>query len=594
MRAVICYNTAMARRGEAVHVATSTRHYGDKVYKTHLLRRTYREGGKVKHETVGNISHLPEPVIELIRRALRGEAVVPVDSVFQIERSLPHGHVAAVLGTLRRLGLDGLIASRRGRQRDLVMAMIVARVIDPRSKLATARGLDEGANSLGEALGLQSVDENDLYAAMDWVLPRQGKIEKALAKRHLSNGTLVMCDVTSTYFEGRTCPLAQHGHDRDGKRGLLQVVFGLLCDPEGRPVAVHVFDGNTADPTTVASQVETLRKRFGLEQIVLVGDRGLLTSARIREDLAPHEGLRWITALRAPAIRKLVEGETLQLSLFDERDLAEIRDPSYPGERLIVCRNPLLAEERTRKRNELLTATERDLEAIAAATRREKRPLRGKDNIGLRVGKILDHYKVAKHFILAIDDDRFGWERDEAKIAQEAALDGIYVIRTNVPADDLSAEQTVQAYKNLSRVEAGFRCFKSVDLKVRPINHRLADRVRAHIFLCMLAYYVEWHLKERLAPLLFDDDDPAGAAARRSSIVAPARRSARAERKASTHQTEDGLPVHSFQGLLGNLATLCKNSVKAQLPSPVTFQQYTTATPLQRRALELLEVTIDL
>jgi transposase len=584
----------MARRGEAVHVATTTRHYKDKVYQTHLLRRTYREDGKVKHETVGNISHLPEPVIELIRRALRGEDVVPVDTVFQIERSLPHGHVAAVLGTLRRLGLDGLIASRRDRQRDLVVAMIVARVIDPRSKLATARGLDEGANSLGEVLGLQSVNEDELYAAMDWVLPRQGKIEKALAKRHLSNGTLVMCDVTSTYFEGRTCPLAQFGKNRDDKRGLLQVVFGLLCDPEGRPVAVHVFDGNTADPRTVAPQVETLRKRFGLEQIVLVGDRGLLTSARIREDLTPHEGLRWITALRAPAIRKLVEGETLQLSLFDKRDLAEIRDPSYPNERLIVCRNPLLAEERTRKRNELLTATEQDLEAIAAATRRENRPLRGKDKIGLRVGKTLNRYKMAKHFILVIEDDRFAWERDEAKIAQEAALDGIYVIRTNVPVTALSAEQTVQAYKNLSRVEAGFRCFKSVDLKVRPINHRLADRVRAHIFLCMLAYYVEWHLKERLAPLLFNDEDPAGAAARRSSIVAPAKRSARAERKARMHQTEDGLPVHSYQGLLANLATLCNNRVKAQLPSPVSFQQYTSATPLQRRAFELLEVTVDL
>jgi len=590
----LLYTPAMPRRGNAVHVATTTRRYKGKVYKTHLLRRSYREDGKVKHETVGNISHLPEQAIGIIRRVLRGETMVPADSVFQIKRTLPHGHVAAVLGVLYGLRLDRLVASKRSRKRDLVVAMIVDRVINARSKLATARGLEEATSSLGDVLGLGAVDEDELYEAMDWLLAQQNKIERSLAKRHLQEGTLVLCDVTSTYFEGRMCPLARLGHSRDGKRGLLQVVFGLLCDPEGRPVAVKVFEGNTADPSTVCSQIETLRKRFGLKHVVLVGDRGLLTAARIREDLAPHDGLRWITALRAPAIRKLIKGESLQLSLFDERDLAEIYDPEYPGERLIVCRNPLLAEERARKRQELLEATERELEKIATATRREKRALHGKDRIGLRVGKILGRYKVGKHFRLAIEDDRFTWERDEVKIAEEAALDGLYVLRTNVPATELSAEQTVKAYKDLSRVEWSFRCLKGVDLKVRPIHHHLADRVRAHIFLCMLAYYVEWHLRDHLAPLLFDEHDPDGAAAQRKSIVAPAERSPSARRKATTGKTEDGLLVHSFPELLRNLATLARNEVTTDLAEPVSFIQYTAATPLQRRAFELLGVPIRL
>ena len=582
----------MARRGEAVHVATTTRKYNDKVYKSHLLRRTYREGGKVKHQTLGNISHLPEPVIEMIRQALRGETLVPADSVFQIERSLPHGHVAAVLGTLRRLGLDRTVASRRSRERDLVVAMIVARIIDPRSKLATARGLDEAASSLGDVMGLGSVDEDELYEAMDWLLARQAKIERALAKKHLANGSVVFCDVTSTYFEGRKCPLARLGHSRDGKRGLPQVNFGLLCDADGRPIAVEVFEGNTGDPNTLAAQVEKLQQRFSLDGVVLVGDRGLLTSARIREDLAPHESMRWITALRAPAIRQLVETGAFQLSLFDEQGLAEIATRDYPNERLIVCLNPLLAEDRARKREELLTATERDLEAIVAATRRERQPLRGKDRIGLRVGRVLGRHKVGKHFILDIGDERLVWKRDETRIAQEAALDGIYVLRTNVHPQDLSAEQTVQAYKNLSRVERGFRCFKGMDLRVRPVYHRLADRVRAHIFLCMLAYSVEWHLRDRLAPLLFDDHDRSGAAARRESVVAPAVRSASAERKSQTRSTMDGLPVHSFRDLLSNLATLCKNRVSPGSGVDVSFDQYTRPTPLQQRALELLDVQI--
>lgn len=584
----------MPKRGEAVHVATTQRRYKDKVYTTHLLRRTYREGGKVKHQTLGNLSHLPEPVIELVRRALRGEAVMPAAEVFDIERSLPHGHVAAVLGTLRRLGLDRLVASKRSRNRDLVVAMIVARILSPRSKLATARGLDEGRDTLGEVLGLQAVDEDDLYAAMDWLLKRQGKLEVALAKRHLAQGALVFCDVSSSYFEGRTCPLARHGKSRDHRGDRLQIVFALLVDAAGRPVAVQVFEGNTGDPTTLGPQIETLQERFGLKRLVLVGDRGLLTEARLREEVRPRQTLAWITALRAPSIRKLVEAGSLQLSLFDERDLAEIRDPAYPGERLIVCKNPLLAEERARKREDLLAATERELDKIVTATRRKRRPLRGKEAIGLRVGRVLGRYKVAKHFRLAIEEDSFTYTREEVKIAEEAALDGVYVIRTSVPAQQLEAEQVVAAYKNLSKAERAFRSFKGVDLKLRPIHHRLADRVRAHVFLCMLAYYVEWHLRERLTPLLFDEEDPQGAAARRESVVAPAKRSHRTERKVHTRRTDSGLPVMSFRDLLDQLATLCQNRVVSKISKIPPFTRYTVPTALQQRAFDLLGVPIQM
>jgi transposase len=584
----------MPRRGEAVHVATTQRHYKGKVYKTHLLRRTYRQGGKVKHQTLGNLSHLPEHLIELIRRALRGEAVILADEAFEIERSLPHGHVAAVLGTVRQLGLDRLVASKRSRERDLVVAMLVARLIDPRSKLATARGIDGGTSTLADVLELGTVDEDELYDALDWLLARQGKIEAALAQRHLTDGTLVLCDVSSTYFEGRTCPLARFGKSRDGKRDKLQIVFALLVDPAGRPVAVEVFEGNTGDPTTLAPQLEKLQERFGLQHLVVVGDRGLVTEARIREELRPRGTLGWITALRAPAIRKLVDTGSIQLSLFDERDLAEIHDPDFPGERLIVCKNPLLAEERTRKREDLLAATERELEKVAVASRRQRQPLRGKEVIGLRVGRVLGRFKMGKHYRLTIEEERFAYERDEVKIAEEAALDGIYVLRTSVPAETLAAEQTVAAYKNLSKVERAFRSLKTVDLKIRPIYHHLADRVRAHVFLCLLAYYVEWHLRERLAPLLFDEEDPAAAASRRSSVVAPAQRSERTLRKVRSRKTEDGFAVHSFQDLLRNLSTLCQNRVVPKLPGAPAFTRYTIPTPLQQRGLDLLGVSLQM
>ncbi len=555
-----------------------------------LLRQTYREGKAVKSRTLANLSKWPPAQVETLRRVLRGETLVAPEEAFEIIRTRPHGHVAAVLGTLRHLELDHLIASQRSRPRDLVVAMIVARLLEPRSKLATAQGLDPDTlhSTLGEVLDIEAADEDELYEAMDWLLPRQQRIEGALAKRHLAEGTLVLYDVTSASFEGRHCPLAKLGYDRDGKTGKLQIVFGLLCNAEGRPVAVEVFDGDTADPKTLAAQVQKVRERFGLQRLVLVGDRGMITAARIREDLQPIPGLAWITALRAPAIRQLVTSGALQLSLFDERDLAEITSPDYPGERLIVCKNPLMAAERARKRGELLQATEHDLAQVAAATRRVHRPLRGKDQIGMRVGKVLGRFKMAKHFHIEITDESLGYERDEARINQEAALDGIYVIRTSVPPAELGAEAAVRAYKRLATVERAFRSFKGVDLKVQPIYHRLEERVRAHVLLCMLAYYVEWYMRRALAPLLFDDHEQPPA---QRSPVAPARRSTAAEAKVRTKQLEDGTPVQSFQGLLEDLATLAKNRVRSKSAGAVAFDMLTTPTPLQQRAFDLLGVS---
>ncbi len=560
-----------------------------------LLRESYREGGKVRKRTLANLSNWPQPVVEGLRTLLKGGTVVArLDDAFEIVRSQPHGHVAAVLGTLRRLGLEKLIAPTRSPERDRVVAMIVARILDPRSKLATARGLSQETqfSSLGECLAVEGSDEEALYAAMDWLLARQPAIEARLTKRHLQEATLVLYDVTSTYFEGQACPLARYGHSRDGKHGKWQIVFGLLCNAEGCPVAVEVFEGNTADPRTLASQLDKLRARFGLARVVLVGDRGMITEARLREDLRGLDGLDWITALRAPAIRQLLEDGAIQLSLFDERDLVEIHSAAYPGERLVVCRNPLLAEERARKREALLQATEQALDKIVAATQRPRRPLKGKDQIALRVGRVVNRFKVAKHFILTIDEHAFSYARDTARITEEAALDGLYVIRTSVPAGELSAEETVRAYKGLSVVERAFRSYKTVDLKVRPIYHHLADRVRAHVFLCMLAYYVEWHMRQALAPLLFDDEDKALGQALRPSVVAPARISPKAQRKARTRRTEDDLPVHSFQTLLADLATLVKNRIQPKLPGAEAFDQITRPTALQQRALELLSVRL--
>jgi transposase len=559
-----------------------------------LLRESFREGAKVRTRTLANLTHWPPAQIEALRAVLKGATSVAVlEEAFDVSRSRPHGHVAAVLGTLKRQGLEKLISTRRSRERDLCLAMIVARVLEPRSKLALARQLNpELLNStLGESLELGRVDEDELYRAMDWLLPRQQRIEDGLARRHLSEGSLVMYDVSSTYFEGRKCPLARIGYSRDGKKGSRQILMGLLTNAEGCPVAVEVFEGNLGDPTTLGSQIAKLRERFGLERVVLVGDRGMITSARLEEDVKTISGLGWITSLRSPAIRKLVQGGYLQMSLFDEKDLAEISSPEFPGERLIVCRNPLLAEQRRRKRDELLEATEAELGRVVKATQRQKNPLNGKDKIGLRVGRVLGRFKMGKHFRLQIQEHSFSYERDLHSIDQEAALDGIYVVRTSVPEKELSAEQAVLSYKSLAKVERAFRSLKTVDLKVRPINHRLADRVRAHVLICMLAYYVEWHMRKALAPVLFDDDDKAAAAMLRKSVVAPSQRSPRAQYKAAAKHTQEGTPVHSFQTLLGDLATLAINRIKPTGLKVEPFDKITTATPLQQKALDLLGVS---
>jgi Transposase DDE domain len=554
-----------------------------------LLRESYREGGKVKNRTVANLSSWPEAKVEALARALKGLPPAGLEGMIEVTRSLPHGHVAAALGTIRELGLEELIDAAGSRQRDLVTAMITAAVIGGSSKLATARGLraETAASSLGSLLGLEACDEDDLYAAMDWLLPRQQAIEDALAARHLRGGMLVLYDVSSAAFEGRTCPLGQIGHARDGVRGRLQIVYGVLTSTEGIPVAVEVFEGATGDPATVASQVTKLKQRFGLAHVAVVGDRGMLTKARIRDDLQPAQ-LDWITALRGPAIKALMTGGAIQPTLFDDTDMAEITSPDYPGERLIACYNPFLAAERARKRGELLAATEAALEKIGAATRRARRPLRGKDVIALAVGKIINAKKVAKHFTVDIADDGLAWRRDEQKIADEAALDGIYVIRTSLPADALPAASTVESYKALENVERVFRGLNT-DLLIRPIRHRLAPRVRAHVLIRLLAYYVTWHMQQRLAPVLFKDDDPAAARAARPSPVAPAGRSPSARAKDATKHTADGQPVHSLATLLADLATITANRIQPTQGLP-GFTLITTPTPGQRRALELLGV----
>jgi hypothetical protein len=586
----------MPSRSGPVHVATTTRTYKGKTYCSHLLRRSFRQGAKVRHETLGNLSHLPAEIIAMIRASLRGEKFIAASEGLRIRRSLPHGHVAAVVGTLRRLGLERMLASRASPALTAVVAMIAARILHPGSKLATARGWHEptASSSLGEVLGVQFSREDELYAAMDWLLERQPVLEARLAARHLHDGSLILYDVSSSYYTGTHCDLAEFGHNRDGDNGYPQIVYGLLCNAAGCPVAVEVFSGNTADPKTLVSQIQKLRERFRIERVVLVGDRGMLTQARIDQELRGVPGLDWITALRAPAIARLAEQKLVEPGLFDTRDLAQISSPDYPGERLIVCRNPFLAQERARKREELLQATEQQLEQIRRATQRERRPLRGKDQIGLRVGKLINHYKMAKHFIVQIEHDSFCFRRDRDNIAEESALDGIYVIRTSVAEHLLPAEPSVRAYKDLAKVERAFRSLKTVDIKVRPIYHRLDSRVRAHVLLCMLAYYVEWHMRQLLQPMLFDDDDPPAAQARRASVVQPAQVSPRAQAKAATKLTPEGWPVHSFHTLLEDLGTLARNRVQLDGADAAQFELLTEPTNLQRRAFELLGVSPNL
>jgi len=550
-----------------------------------LLREAWREGQKVRKRTVANLTGWPTEKVEALRRVLKNEPLVTPEEAFAIERSLAHGHVEAVLGTIRKIGLDRLISSTRCRERDLVVAMVAERLIHPCSKLATTRLWH--TTTLAEELGVSDADEDDLYEAMDWLLERQEGVEKKLASRHLSEGSLVLYDVTSSYYEGRSCPLAQFGHDRDGRKGRPIIVYGLLTDGEGRPMAVEVYPGDTGDPSTVVDQAEKLRHRFGLSHLVLVGDRGMLTETQI-EKLRVYPGLGWISALRSAAIRGLVESGSLQMSLFDQKDLAEIRSPEFPSERLVACFNPLLAEERKRKRQALLEATEKELDRISKqVARRTQKPL-GKDEIGKKVGKVIDRFKVGKHFTLSIEENRFSFVRNEDKIGREEALDGIYVIRTSEPKERLSAEDAVRSYKNLTQVERAFRTLKGIDLLVRPIWHRTEDHVRAHIFLCMLAYYVEWHMRKALAPLLFDDEELDGNRKKRDPVK-PAQPSASAKKKKNLRFTSEGLVVQSFDTLLMELGTRCRNRCRVKTdPKGLTFYQLTEKSPLQERAFQLL------
>lgn len=584
-------NTPQRRR---VHIETVTKSHKGKTYTSILLRRTYREDGKVKHETLGNLSDLPPDVLDFMRGRLNGELEEATPSgPFQIVRSLPHGNVAAVLQTAKNIGLDQLLGSRRCRERDLVLAMIVSRVLSPRSKLSACAALqaETAQSTLAEELRLGDVDVHELYAAMDWLLDRQKRIENKLAKTHLQGGVLVLFDVSSSYYTGRKSAFVTHGYSRDHRGDQPQIVYGLLCDGEGRPIAVEVFPGNTADPVTFTQIVARVRNRFGIKRVVFVGDRGMITSARIDEDLRGVDGLDWISALRSEGIRKLIKGKLVQRSLFDERDLAEITSDDFPGERLIVCRNPQLAEERARKREALLQATEKQLEPIRKATLRKRSPLRGQDEIGLRVGKIIGKHKMQKHFQLTITEKSFSFQRNNQKIKDEALLDGLYVVRTSVKSDTMPAVRVVETYKSLSRVERAFRCLKTVDLQLRPIYHHKDERIRAHVFLCMLAYYVEWHMRERLREVLFDDCDTASASASRTSVVGPSVRSEVAKRKDATRRTPSGHPVQSFQDLLRDLATLTRNRIRIADYDAI-YDKLTAPTAYQQHVFNLLQVAL--
>jgi len=576
----------MPQRSGPVHVVTTTRHFNGKVYQSHLLRRSYRDGPHVRNETLGNLSHLPDALIDIIRRALKGETFVPAAQTFEIVASHAHGHVQAVTAAMKRLGLAALIASRPCRERDLVLAMIAARVLDAAPKLATVRWWK--TTTLPQTFAVEDADEQDLYGAMDWLLARQDKIQVKLAARHLDKRrALALYDLTSSYFEGTTCPLARRGYSRDGKRGTLQVNYGLLTDERGCPVAVSVHEGNTADPTTLMPQIERLKTDFAIERLVMIGDRGMISHKAV-EAIKVRDGIDWITALKTVAIRPLVEGGSLQLDLFDERNLFELTHPDYPGERLVACRNPALAELRRHKRADLLAATSADLDKIK--TRVAEGRLAGKARIGLAVGKIIDARKVAKHFVLDIADAAFAFRLDQEKIDKEATLDGLYIIRTSVPAEHMDGADCVRHYKSLSQVERAFRSLKTVDLKIRPIHHRLEDRVRAHIFLCMLAYYVEWHMRDAWRPLLFADEDQAAKLTR--DPVAPAAVSQGAAQKASRRTLDDGSPVHSFDTLIADLATVTQNTCRIPTASydddTPTFNLATIPSPHQVRALDLI------
>lgn len=573
---------SVAKRGGKVHVAVTRRHYKGTEYTTTLLRRSYREGGKVKNETVGNLSHLEEWMIDGLRAMLAGRRLVDLDQDFEIVRSLPHGHVAVLLGVLRDLDLERLISRERSRERDLCVAMIAQRLLDPCSKLSTTRLVHQ--TTLAQELALGEVKEAELLSSMDWLLDRQERIEKALARRHLRDEGFVLYDLSSSYLEGRCCELGAIGYPRDGKRGKLQITYGLCCSPEGRPVSIEVHRGNTGDPTTLQPAVERIKDRFGIERVVFVGDRGMITEARVK--VLKAQGVGFITALRAPQIQALTLAPSFQLSLFDEHGLCEVSSPEFPGERLIVCRNPAVAAERARKRAELLKLTEADLEHVKQMVEGERGKLRNAPagKIGERAGRVVNKRKMAKHFTLKIADQSFGYERNTTQIEQEALLDGIYVLRTQEPQSRIGQAAVVRAYKQLKVNERAFRQMKT-PLEIRPLHHRLEERVRAHVFLCMLACYVQFELATRLAPMLFADDTPLSPA----DPVAPARRSAPANAKAASARTASGQVVHSFKDLLTDLGTLCRNTLRIGTGQH-TFTRLTTPTQLQASAFELTGV----
>jgi transposase len=582
----------MSKKPKACHVATISSKHKGKVYKTVLLRRTYRDQGKVKHETLGNLTDLPDDLIDVIKRRLK--TGIPLESEgWEIIRSLPHGAVAAVLGVLHQLGLDNIIGSQDDRTRRLIIGMIVSRVVSPGSKLNTARCLkrETATSSLGELLDIDDLDDRELYQAMDWLLKRQVFIEKSLAKKHLSDSTLILYDVSSSYYTGTKPPLVSFGHNRDGKKDHPRIVYGLICNDEGCPISIEVFEGKTADSKTLGPQIEKIRERFGIKRIVIVADRGLITTNSIERLRKTDPDLEWIGALRSQSIKKLMKQGEIHLSLFDEKDLAEIESEDYPGERLIVCRNPLLADKRAKTRESLLTSTEKDLNKIVDRTKKRTNPLRGGNQISLEIGKVINKHNVGKHFKYEIQDDSFTFERDVEKIEEEARLDGIYVIRTSIKSEEMKSEQVVGAYKRLSQVEKAFRSLKTIDLKVRPIFHWTDDRIRAHVFLCMLAYYVEWHMIRKLAPILFDDHCRAEAEESRESIVRPAPRSDEAKAKEKTKRTEDGAPVHSFRTLLQDLGTLAMNKIRINANDSSLLTMNTVATDLQKKVFDLLGVT---
>ena len=559
-----------------------------------LLRESYREGDQVKKRTLANLSKLPDDIIDNLKLALKGATLSMNEGIpnhFEVIRSLPHGHVMAILETIKKLGLDKIISEKSSRIRNLVVAMIVARIINPKSKLATARGFNSEtcSQSLGQLLDLEKADEDELYNALDWLLEKQEKIEKHLAIKHLESGTLVLYDVTSTYLEGNGCELGKYGYNRDKKKGKTQIVFGLLCSAKGCPIAVEVFEGNTSDGATLSGQIEKVRKGWGIENVVWVSDRGILTNSKIKELVKPIEGLDYITGLTKPQIRKLAEVEVIQLGLFDQVNLVEFESEDYPDERLIACRNPFIAQKNQLQREALLEATEKELDLIVQATQREKRALKGQDKIALRVGKVLNQFKVNKYYNLEITEEGFSYQRKLELIAQETALDGVYVLRTSLESTLMDAATTVKAYKSLSQVEEAFRCYKSIDLKVRPIYHYKGDRVKAHIFLCMLAYYVEWHLKQSLAPLLFEDEEIDDG----SLNVIKASRSESVQSKERKKRNQENFPVHSFRTLLEDLGTICLNTVECTIrEGSYRFSKITRPTQLQQKALDLLGVSL--